>query len=227
MCGRYVLKANLPEIARMLGIEPGGGAALAPRYNIAPTQAVPACRADAGGERRLVDLRWGLVPRWAKDAKVAYRMINARAETVAEKPAFRDAFRRRRCLLPADGYYEWKRAGTRKQPYYLSRRDGSPFCFAGLWERWQRGDAEPIESCAIITTAADGLAADIHDRMPVILDEGDFARWLDPALDDTAALAPLLAPRAPDGMTYVPVSTLVNNPRVDEPRCITPLADAV
>ena len=180
MCGRYVLKANLPEIARMLGLDVGTdvGFELAPRYNIAPTQDVPACRAGEDGERRLAMLRWGLVPRWAKDTKLAYRMINARGETVAEKPAFRDAFRHRRCLIPADGYYEWKKVGERKQPNFLYRRDERPFCFAGLWERWHKGGADPVESCAIITTQANQLGAEIHDRMPVILPQSEFARWL-------------------------------------------------
>lgn len=223
MCGRYVLKAALPDIARMLGMDID--VELEPSYNIAPTRAVPACRVEAAGPKQLAFLHWGLIPHWAKTPDTNYKMINARAETVAGKPAFRSAFRHRRCLIPADGYYEWKSMQGRKQPYYFSMKDGKPFCFAGLWERWQPAEGEPLESCAIITTGANALGAQIHPRMPVILPEDDYAQWLDPKESDAARLLPLLRPFAPEPMSVYPVSTLVNNARVDEPRCITPLAD--
>ncbi len=223
MCGRYVLKAALPDIARMLGMDVD--LALEPSYNISPTTSVPACRMREPGHKELLLLRWGLIPHWAKQADGGYRMINARAETVAEKPAFRIAFRKRRCLIPADGYYEWKPVEGRKQPYYFTMKDGHPFCFAGLWDRWQPADGEPVESCAIITTGANDLGAGVHPRMPVIIAADAYARWLDPRLTQAEALLPLLAPFPADAMTAYPVSTLVNNARVDEPRCITPLAD--
>lgn len=223
MCGRYVLKAALPDIARMLGMDVD--LALEPSYNIAPTTPVPACRMEQPDRKELTLLRWGLIPHWAKQADGGYRMINARAETVAEKPAFRSPLRNRRCLIPADGYYEWKSVGGRKQPYYFSMKDGRPFCFAGLWERWQPADGDPIETCTIITTGANALGAEIHPRMPVILAADDYGRWLDPRVTQADAVVPLLAPFPPEAMTAYPVSTLVNNARVDEPRCITPLAD--
>jgi len=223
MCGRYVLKAALPDIARMLGMDVDLG--LEPRYNIAPTTPVPACRMERPGEKELTLLRWGLVPHWAKQADGNYRMINARAETVATKPAFRSPFRKRRCLIPADGYYEWKSVAGRKQPYYFSMKDEGPFCFAGLWERWQPAEGEAVETCAIITTDANALGAEVHHRMPVILAAHDYERWLDPGLTRAEEVLPLLAPFPPEAMTMYPVSTLVNNARVDEPRCITPLAD--
>jgi putative SOS response-associated peptidase YedK len=223
MCGRYVLKAALPEIARMLGMDVDFE--LDPSYNIAPTRAEPACRIEAPGQKQLALMRWGLIPHWAKTADTNYMMINARAETVAGKPAFRSAFRHRRCLIPADGYYEWKSMQGRKQPFYFSMKDGNPFCFAGLWERWQPAEGEPVESCAIITTGANALGAEIHHRMPVILAADDYARWLDPQQTDASQLLPLLQPFASEPMSLCPVSTLVNNARVDEPRCITPLVD--
>ena len=223
MCGRYVLKATLPEIARMLGMDVD--LALEPSYNIAPTSPVPACRMEEPNDKQLALMHWGLIPHGAKKPDSSYRMINARAETVAEKPAFRSAFRHRRCLIPADGYYEWKSTEGRKQPYYFSMKDGNPFCFAGLWERWQPAEREPVESCAIITTGANALGSEIHHRMPVILAQNDYAQWLDPRTTASSDLLPLLQPFSPEVMSVYPVSTLVNNTRVDESRCITPLAD--
>lgn len=223
MCGRYVLKAALPDIARMLGMDVDFD--LDPSYNIAPTRAVPACRIEAPGPKQLALMHWGLIPPWTNKPDASYRMINARAETVAEKPAFRSALRHRRCLIPADGYYEWKSMPGRKQPYYFSMKDGSPFCFAGLWERSRPADGDPIESCAIITTGANTLGADIHHRMPVILFPDDYGRWLDPRIQQADEVLPLLQAFPPQAMTVYPVSTLVNNARIDEPRCITPLAE--
>ena len=221
MCGRYVLKATLPEIARMLGMDID--LPLEPRYNIAPASPVPACRMPEPGDKQLLHLHWGLIPHWSKKPDSGYRMINARAETLAEKPAFRAAFRQRRCLIPADGYYEWKSMPGRKQPFYFSMQDGQPFCFAGLWERWQADDGDAIDSCAIITTSANALGAEVHHRMPVILPRDAYATWLDPRITETPRLLPLLQPFPPQAMRAHPVSTLVNNARTDEPRCITPL----
>jgi putative SOS response-associated peptidase YedK len=151
MCGRYVLKATLPDIARLLGMDVDGD--LEPSYNIAPTRAILACRSEEPDGKQLARMHWGLIPHWAKKRDGNYRMINARAETVAGKPAFRGPFRHRRCLIPADGYYEWKSEQGRKQPYYFSMKDGDPFCFAGLWDRWQPAEGEPIDSCTIVLPA--------------------------------------------------------------------------
>jgi putative SOS response-associated peptidase YedK len=196
---------------------------LSPRYNIAPTQAVAVVRAGEGG-RRLDGLRWGLIPSWAKDEALGDRMINARAETLAEKPAFRSAFRARRCLIVADGFYEWRKVGGRKQPHCIAFRDRRPFGFAGLWERWEGGADGPVESCTIVTTSANEVVAPIHDRMPVILDPMEFTLWLDPGVTDTSRVADLLRPYAPDLLEAYPVSLLVNNPANDSPACTARLA---
>ncbi len=190
---------------------------LSPRYNIAPSQQAPVVRADAAGGRTLGLLRWGLIPSWAKEAKIGYRMINARAETVAEKPAFRSAFRHRRCLVPADGFYEWRKQGTVKQPTRITRADGAPFAFAGLWERWRAPDGALIDSFTIITTAANELLRPIHERMPVILDPADFGPWLE------AGGVERLVPYTDAKLEAVPVSTRVNSPKHDDPACIAPL----
>jgi putative SOS response-associated peptidase YedK len=195
---------------------------LEPRYNIAPTQPVAAVRPASGG-RELSFLRWGLVPSWADDPGIGSRMINARADTVATKPSFRNAFRQRRCLIPASGFYEWKKTGdATKQPYHICLRNDQPFAFAGLWERWEKGDGPAIESCTIITTEANELLAKVHDRMPVILRPEDYDRWLDPRQRDRTELESLLAPYPPDEMKFYPISKLVNNPRNETAACLEP-----
>jgi putative SOS response-associated peptidase YedK len=177
------------------------------------------------GERRLDLLRWGLIPSWAKDPAVGARTINARAETVAEKPSFRAAFRRRRCLVLADGYYEWRKEGSKKQPYYIRMRDEAPFAFAGLWEYWSPGDdAETLETCTLITTEANELTRAIHDRMPVILPPDAYEVWLDPELDDRPRLLSLLRPYESQALIADPVSTHVNNPKHDDPECVQVVA---
>ena len=168
-------------------------------------------------------LRWGLIPAWAPEPRTGYSTINARAETVAEKPTYRQAFRRRRCLIPADGFYEWQSIGKGKQPYGIAPADGAPFALAGLWERWER-DGQVLESCTILVTQANALLAPLHDRMPVILDPADEARWLDPALTDPAALRPLLVPCPPERLRLWPVSSAVNDPRHEGPDLIAPVA---
>ena len=169
-------------------------------------------------------MRWGLVPSWAKDLSIGSRMINARAETVAEKPAFRQAFRERRCLIMADGFYEWRTTGRSKQPYHITHRDKAPFGFAGLWDRWQPpGGGQPIESCTIITTAANELVAEYHDRMPVILDLADYDLWLDPTVHEPQRLLPLLKPYPASKMVAYPVSSIVNSPTNESPDCVKPL----
>jgi putative SOS response-associated peptidase YedK len=222
MCGRFTLRTPAGDLARHFdcAFDP-----LSARFNIAPTQIVTAVRReDAESPRRLDRLRWGLVPSWAKDPSIGNRMINARAETVAEKPAFRVALRRRRCLIPADGYYEWLKQGTAKQPFCFHLRDNGPFAFAGLWEIWRGGtEDEPVRSCTIITTEASQLARPIHDRMPAILEPADYAAWLDPTLQDPASLKPLLHPFESPQLVVHPVSTFVNRPQNDDPRCVEPV----
>ena len=225
MCGRYALKTSVPEIARILNAE--NRAEFLPSYNVAPTQSAPVCRATTAGRREMVPLRWGLVPHWAKSVDDRYRMINARAETVAGKPAFRGPFRQRRCLVPVDGYYEWKAIGNRKQPYFIHMRDESPFFLAGLWDRWDKADGDPLETFTIVTTTADEISAQVHDRMPVIIDPEQFGRWLDPAVNSAADLEPLLHHDAARGLALRPVSTYVNSPKNNGPRCAEPLLDAV
>ncbi len=213
MCGRFAFYSPDDAVVRLFDVaemtDVGSG------YNLAPTQLVPVLRANDAGLRRVDGLRWGLVPFWAKDKAIGNRMINARAETVAEKPAFRQAFRRRRCLVLANGFYEWKRLGDKKQPYYITREDGEPFAMAGLWESWRdraATDPEVVETCTIITTTPNPLMAAIHQRMPVVLDPSPVAEWLDPGAA-VEALTPLLRPYDGDGLVAVPVGTSVNNSR--------------
>jgi putative SOS response-associated peptidase YedK len=217
MCGRFLLMTSGKDIAEEYGLS--DFPELFPRYNIAPTQPVLAVRAGATG-REAALLRWGLIAPWAKDAKVA--PINARSETAADKPMFRHALRKKRCLIPADGFYEWlSRAGEkRKQPFCFRPRDERPFAFAGLWERWQ-GPEGPVESCAILTTEANELVRPVHDRMPVILPEQHWSAWLDAGLQDAAAVVPLLRPYPADAMRAHPVGPAVNNPRNHGPECLT------
>src|SRR3989449_488160 len=183
MCGRYTLKTpveRLSEKFQFPEVLP-----LKPRYNIAPSQWVAVFRLLPGDpDRKLAMLRWGLLPAWVKDPAKVQQPINAKAETAAEKPMFRDAFKRRRCLVPADGFYEWKQDGGRKQPVYIHMRDGEPFAIAGLWEHWEGQDGQVIESCTLLTTEPNDLLAPVHNRMPVILDPKDYAQWLDPGLQE-------------------------------------------
>ena len=228
MCGRFTQRLSWAELHELMDLV-GPLRNLRPRYNVAPSQDVAVVRAADGG-RNLSMLRWGLIPAWAKDPAIGYRLINARSETVAEKPSFRSAYRRRRCLIPADGFYEWQRLGKIRQPWLFGLRDGAPFAIAGLWERWtvpegaeltgslaELGPGDPVETCTILTTAANETVAPVHGRMPVILPRDACDPWL--AGDDVS-----LAPYAPDAMTAHPVSTLVNRPANDEPRCVEPVS---
>jgi putative SOS response-associated peptidase YedK len=218
MCGRFASFTPASTYMRLFravhGIVDTG-----PRYNVAPGADVLVCREPTPGGRELAMLHWGLIPSWARDPKAGYRMINARAETVAEKPAFRSALRRRRCLVAADGFYEWQEAKPRKQPHFIRLKDGAPFAFAGLWEHWVAED-RVIESCTIIVTRANGLIAPIHDRMPVILAPEDYALWLDPSVKEPAAVLGLLQPFAPERMEAYPVEPEVNSPKNDGPALI-------
>jgi putative SOS response-associated peptidase YedK len=191
------------------------------RYNIAPTQAAAVVR-SSGNARRLDLLRWGLVPSWAKDISAGSRMINARSESLPDKPAFRNAVRFRRCIVPASGFYEWKPEGSHKIPYYISLSDGAPMGFAGIWEVWKTPEGSFLETFAILTTSANPLIAPIHDRMPVILHPDTYGLWLDRDVSNPKQLQPLYPPYPTDLLTLHPVSTLVNSPRNDHPACIEP-----
>lgn len=228
MCGRFALTTPTKQLALAFNVDETAVAALppsVPRYNIAPTQPVAAIRLDDNGERELTFFRWGLVPSWAKDINIGSRMINARSETVAEKPSFRAAFKRRRCLIPADGFYEWQKQEGRKQPIYIHPAKGGerPFALAGLWEVWRDPDGSALQTCTILTTTPNELMAPIHNRMPVIVEPEDFDLWLNPEPDPEQGLHLLRAYPAEKMETY-PVSTVVNNPRNDVPECIRPIA---
>jgi putative SOS response-associated peptidase YedK len=222
MCGRFTLIApgeSVAELFQLPEVPP-----LQPRFNIAPTQPVAAVRVSPkSGLRELTHFHWGLIPRWAKDPAIGSRMINARSETAAEKPSFRTAFKYRRCLVPADGFYEWQKLNGRKQPGRIQIQDGGVFAIAGLWEHWIGNDGSEIESCTLLTTEPNETLRPIHNRMPVILPPEDFDLWLDPAVQKADQIQSLLHPYDAGSMNHYPVSTHVNNPRNDDPLCIEPL----
>jgi putative SOS response-associated peptidase YedK len=235
MCGRYLLRADPRLLERAFGITEFSETPrdLAPRFNVAPTQSVAIVRnkpgreltiirrADGSAERELASVRWGLIPAWAKDPSIGNKMINARAEGASDKPSFRAAFKARRCVVPASGFYEWKRQGRGpKQPYLIQRKDEEPIGFAGLWERWHdRVSGEVVETCTIITCEPNELMAELHDRMPVILDPEDYDRWLDPSVPGAEEL---LRPCPAEWLEAVPVSTRVNNPANDDESILQP-----
>jgi putative SOS response-associated peptidase YedK len=219
MCGRLTLRATGRSLAKGFGM--AKGPIILPRYNIAPTQDILAVRLDDEGQKEFCLLRWGLIPEWAEDPSIGAKLINARAEAVRTKPAFRQAFRCRRCLIPADGFYEWQTQGHEKQPMLIARRDGRPFAFAGLWEQWHSG-GRIKESCTIITTDADEFLSDAQDRMPIIISPDDYDRWLSADPDDAEEF--LHHPASTDELTMFPVSRIVNNPHNDVPQCVAPIA---
>ncbi len=221
MCGRYSQSQSAEIIAQAFQVD--NVPTLKPRYNIAPTQSVPTVlQTSASTNRQFKMLHWGLIPSWAKDQKMGARLINARAETVAEKPAFRSAFKQRRCLVLADGFYEWQQQenNKQKQPFYFCYQDGRPFAFAGLWEHWEDATGEEIESCSLLTTEPNELMSTIHNRMPVILEPKDYDLWLDPEVKKPELLQPLLRPYVSEEMTAYPVSKTVNKPSNDSTECI-------
>jgi putative SOS response-associated peptidase YedK len=222
MCTRYVLlEKHYRAVLERLGIAAPPYSA---RYNIAPGGLVPAVRnRPSDGAREPIGLHWGLIPRWAKTAD--QKVVNARVESVAEKPSFREALRTRRCVLPASGFYEWKTIGKTKQPWLFRRVDDEPFAFAGLWESWRSPQGEELETCAFMTTAPNALMEPIHTRMPVLLSLDQLEAWLDPAKKEPEELAPLLAPWTASSMTAVTVSSRMNNVRYESPDCIEPVAD--
>jgi putative SOS response-associated peptidase YedK len=216
MCGRYRLTAKERYLRDHFGLE--GDLSWAPRWNMAPTQKVPIVRQDRSEPKRTFSsVRWGLIPAWAKEASIGFKTINAMSETAADKPAFRDAMRHRRCLIPADGFYEWQKVGTReKQPYSFGMIDDSVFAFAGLWERWRGPVGEFVETCTILTAKPNSLVAIVHDRMPVILKAEDYDQWLDPGITDAARVADCLKPFDPTRMKKYPVRTRVNRAENDD-----------
>jgi len=226
MCGRFTLHHTLEELEERFAAEVVAGPKpeTEPRYNIAPTQDILVVTQN--GARHLQAYHWGLIPSWAKDQAIGNKMINARAETLAEKPSFRTALSRRRCLIPADGFYEWQDAPEGQKaprtPMHIRLQDGGLFAFAGLWDEWHAPDGSPLRSCTIITTAPNAVTAPIHDRMPVILRPEDEALWLDRSVTDAPALLPLLVPYPAGLMEAYAVSRQVNAPTVDDPACIAP-----
>lgn len=226
MCGRFALATPPEALVEIFDLfEAPDPDPLRPRYNIAPTQSVAVIRLNqSGAHRELAMMHWGLIPSWADSPSIGNRLINARSESAGDRPAFRGAFRKRRCLIPADGFYEWMKTERGKQPYYIHRTDGRPFAFAGLWECWRADqETEPVESCTILTTPANAVVAPIHNRMPAMLEKSDFARWLDPGDDDPSTLHELLRPFESDAMAAHPVSIFVNKPKNDSTKCIEPL----
>jgi putative SOS response-associated peptidase YedK len=226
MCGRFLARKSPEEVARWFATRnPLPNAR--PRYNVAPTDAVLAVRFNPETKERTLDpLRWGLVPYWAKDIKIGYSLINAKAETVAEKPAFREAFKSRRCLIAADGFYEWAKLpdGKTKQPYAIMMQDRSLFGFAGLWERWKdRTSGETVRSCTIITTMPNEVCAPIHDRMPVIIARDDYGKWLGEEPVEPVRLLQMLKPSPADKMTSFPIGPRIGNVKNDDAALIEPL----
>ncbi len=222
MCGRFTSFLTPELLAGYFNVTVS--APLPPRYNIAPTQQVAIIREGAGG-RQLASARWGLIPAWAKDPAIGNRLINARSETVQEKPAFRAALKKRRCIIPANGFYEWLVSGREKKPLYIQAQDGAPLALAGLWESWSAPSGEPVESCTILTTAANSLLAEIHERMPVILLKEQYGAWLDSSVTDPAQLQGFFQPYPAGLLHYWPVATLVNSPKNDTPACLAPLPE--
>jgi len=220
VCGRFTLRARAEDVAEHFELD--ATPELQPRFNIAPGQDVAVVRSAEGAQRTLERRIWGLVPSWARDPAIGHRMINARSETVAEKPAFRGAFAGRRCLIPADGFYEWAVGSTPKQPYWIARADEGLFAFAGLFEEWHAEASDAIHSCSIVTTAANGTLAPIHHRMPVILGPEDYATWLGDDADRANERSALMRPCPDDWLRARPVGLRVNSPRHDGPECLAP-----
>jgi putative SOS response-associated peptidase YedK len=221
MCGRFSLPLSFEDLLEYFQL--ANGPRIEPRYNIAPGQDVAVVR-RVDNERRLALLHWGLIPFWAEDPKIGYRTLNARSETAHKTPAFRAAFRSRRCLIPASGFYEWDRKGGGRQPFYIHRGDGQPMAFAGLWERWHDKEVEKvIESCTILTTDANETVGKLHNRMPAILEQENFDVWLDPEEGSVGELKPLLRPAEPEILVMYPVSRYVNKATNEGEKCLEPI----
>lgn len=221
MCGRFIRISPLPLIVEHFQIMHIHSECTA-SYNIAPTQSIAAVVRE-GTENHLTEFRWGLIPFWAKDPAIGNRLINARAETAAEKPSFKHALKYKRCLIVADGFYEWKRAGNKKQPMLIRRQGGGPFVMAGLWDVWESPEQQKHTTCTILTTSPNSLLQSIHNRMPVILPRHSYEHWLDPHVQNPSQLLPLLQPYPDNDLEAYPVTTLVNSPENNSPECIQPL----
>ena len=222
MCGRYTIIASPEALRALYGYEEQPN--FPPRYNVSPTQPIAIVRL-IDGKRHFALVRWGLLPSWVKDPKAFTLLINARGESIAEKPAFRAAMKRRRCLIPADGFYEWKPVGSRKQPYYVHAKAGTPLAFAGVWETWTGPNGEEMETAAIVTTTANRTLAPIHNRMPVILAPEQFELWLDNANVEPSAATALIKPAPDDLLEAYPVTTDVNRPANDNPKLVEQVAE--
>jgi len=218
MCGRFVLEHTPEQIRETYRLSSSPG--LSQRFNIAPSQPVAVVRQHNDGDRELVFLQWGLIPSWAKDAAIGYKMINARSETAHEKPSFRQAFLARRCVIPASGFYEWEKSGKQKIPHYIHLRDGKLMSLAGLWEKWKSPDGKTLETCAILTTTANSLVKQLHERMPVILHSDELDPWLSHDIDQIDHLQRLFHPYPASQLEEYPVTTAVNSPAYDDPACI-------
>ncbi len=222
MCGRFSLGASATTLVAQFGLFEAPS--WSPRYNIAPTQEILVVVKDpATASRQARRHRWGLIPSWAKDRSIGNQLINAQAETAATKPAFRVAFRKRRCLILADGFFEWKKENRHKQPYYIRLLNARAFAFAGLWEHWEGPEGKAIDSCTILTTTPNDLLRPLHHRMAVILAPEHYDLWLDPGIQEVDRLQPLLCPYPAENMTAYPVSTRVTNPANDHPECVEPI----
>jgi len=222
VCNRYRLTYAKPYLAERF--EAVGEIEERPRYNIAPTQQVVTVRKEEGKKtRKFTTMRWGLIPSWAKDMSIGTQTLNARSETVTTKPAFRDPILRKRCLIPADGFYEWRKMGSVKQPYCFEVGEGEVFAFAGLWDEWRSPDGEIIESCTVLTTGPNSLVADLHDRMPVIVPRDKYDLWLDPDVNDFEAIRDILKPYDANLMRRYPVSMKLNNSRIDDAESASPV----
>jgi len=224
VCGRFSLSTPPTEIAEHFHL--GEAPALEPRFNVAPGQWIATIARVADEQRSVLSMRrWGLVPSWSKDEKIGNRLINARAETVAEKPSFRTALRRRRCLVPADGFYEWAGRKGAKQPYFIGFEGRALFAFAGLWERWTPPEGEPIDTCTLLTTAASEQLRTLHDRMPVIVDPHDYDLWMDPDVREPDLVSPVIGRNRGSALDFYPISHHVNDVHHDDPRCLEPISD--
>jgi putative SOS response-associated peptidase YedK len=219
MCGRFAQFTPIEDLAEEFEIDKNLSD-LAPRYNISPGQEISAIVIDES--KKIIKLKWGLIPEWAKDPSIASKLINARAETIAEKPSFRNSFKRRRCLILADGFYEWKKKGKEKIPVYIKLKSGEPFLLAGIYDFWKNSEGRSIGTCAVITTEANALIKNIHPRMPVIIRKEDHALWLDLARDDGQMLLPFLKPYDADAMEMYEVSPAVNSPKNEDASLIEP-----
>ncbi|HEX8702677.1 MAG TPA: SOS response-associated peptidase [Myxococcaceae bacterium] len=223
MCGRVTVQTSAADLAREFALTSVRAGLDRPRFNLAPTQLMPVVVND--GQRVLDAYRWGLIPSWAKDAAIGNKLINARCETVSEKPSFRSAFKRRRCLVLVDGWYEWKQTTKPKTPFFFHRKDRKPLALAGLWEEWTAPDTgELMRTCALITTGPNALMEPIHDRMPVILSSGAQELWLRPEALEPSVLQPLLVPFAEDALDAYEVARVVNSPSNDVPACVERVA---